>query len=97
MARNDDRERRRRYALVSWSGFYRCPTTGRIIEAMTGDDKALCYCRQSNPRVPSERTEETGVHIVRFLAAATVDEYLDQQESSRLRDAVDRVRKGERP
>ena len=67
---------RRELALILWGGFFRCPTTGRILERLKGDDKILCNCRTSNPEVPQERTEETGVHIVRFLRPATVDEYL---------------------
>jgi hypothetical protein len=68
-------------ALAMWGGFYRCPTTQRIITALPGDDKALCSCGCSNPRVPEERTEHTGVHIVRHLTPATVDEYLAQRVS----------------
>ena len=69
---------RRRLAETLWDGFYRCPNTGKILEQLPGDDKVLCSCSVSNPRVPEERTEQTGVHIVRFLRQATVDEYLDQ-------------------
>lgn len=61
-----------------WGGFYRCPTNGRILEALPGDDKVMCSCRTSNPRVRSECTEVTGVHIIRFLQAATVEEYVDE-------------------
>lgn len=75
------RDERRTQANMVWAGFYRCPTDGHIIEAMSGDDKALCVCRRSNPAVPSERTELTGVHIIRFLQAASVDDYLDQCEA----------------
>jgi len=66
-----------------WGGFYRCPTTGRILEQLPGDDKVLCNCGHSNPNVPQEQTERTGVHIVRFLHAATVDEYLAQERERR--------------
>jgi hypothetical protein len=66
-----------------FGGFVRCPTTGRIIEFLEGDDKALCNCRTSNPKVPVERTEETGVHIVRFLERATALEYVNQRERER--------------
>ncbi len=65
-------------ARALWDGFYKCPTTGRVIEAMSGDDKVLCNCRRSNPKCPSESTEQTGVHIRRFLATATAEEYVDQ-------------------
>ena len=68
-----------RRAKVYFSSFYRCPTTNKIIEGMEGDDKVLCGCRTSNPRVPQERTEQTGVHIVRFLTPATAEEYVDER------------------
>lgn len=71
------------HAKVFWDGFYRCPTTGRIIEAMQGDDKVLCNCGTSNPKVPTESTDRTGVHIRRFLATATVEEYVDQMLARR--------------
>ena len=71
---------RRLMALSLWGGFYHCPTTGRILEQLPGDDKVLCSCGRSNPRVWQERTEQTGVHLVRFLDAETVDEYLDQHD-----------------
>lgn len=73
-------------AEAMWGGFIKCPTTGRIREVLPGDDKALCNCRTSNPRVPEERTAETGVHIARFCEQATVDEYLDQRERDREAD-----------
>ena len=73
----------RAIAKVMWGGFYRCPTTGRIIEALEGDDKVVCNCRRSNPRVLAERTEQTGTHIIRFLDEASVDDYLAQREAER--------------
>lgn len=66
-------------AKIFWGAFYRCPTTNRIIECLPGDDKAICGCRKSNPNVPTECTERTGVHIVRFLTPATADEYVAQR------------------
>lgn len=73
----------RRLAELLWGGFYECPTTGRIIEALEGDDKALCACGRSNPSVPAEQTERTGVHIIRFLTRVSTDAYLDQCERER--------------
>ena len=70
---------RRALALALFGGFYRCPTTGRIVEALPDDDKVVCGCGQSNPRVPAERTEQTATHIIRFLERATVDDYLAQR------------------
>lgn len=83
-----EQERRidRATAELLWGGFYRCPTTGRIIEALQGDDKAICGCRRSNPRMPAEQTERTGVHIIRFLDQVTTDEYLDQREADRQKE-----------
>jgi hypothetical protein len=68
---------------VLYGGFYYCPTTGRIIEALAGDDKALCGCGVSNPKVPTEQTPLTGVHIVRFLRPATAAAYVAQEEARR--------------
>jgi hypothetical protein len=75
-----ERQRAIHTAEAMWGGFYRCPTSGRIIEALPGDDKAMCPCGRSNPNVPTERTERTGVHVVRFLKSATAAEYVDQQQ-----------------
>ena len=68
-------------AEAMWGGFVRCPTTNRIIEYLSGDDKVLCRCGRSNPRVPAELTERTGTHIVRFLEAASVDDYLAKRDA----------------
>lgn len=79
-----DRDLMAREAAIVWGGFYRCPTTGRILEALHGDDKVLCNCGRSNPLVPVERTERTGTHIIRFLRPATAREYVDQREDARV-------------
>lgn len=65
-----------------------CPTSGRILDVMTGDDKALCGCGRSNPRVPAERTAETGTHIARFCEPSTVDAWLDQFYADKVRRAA---------
>lgn len=75
-----ERRRRRALALTIWAGFFRCPNTGRIVEALPGDDKVLCGCGRTNPAVPREFP---GCHVRRYLAAATVDEYIDQREADR--------------
>lgn len=80
-----EREILRSRALAMWGGFYRCPTTGHVLEQLPGDDKVICGCGRSNPRVPAEHTEQTGVHIVRSLETASVDAYLDQEEERRAR------------
>lgn len=65
--------------LYGADGFYRCPTTGQVIEALPGDDKAICGCGRSNPRCPEERTERTRTHKRRFLVSASVDDWIDQR------------------
>jgi hypothetical protein len=75
------RVNRQTLAEIMFGGFYRCPTTGRVITALKGDDKALCPCGRSNPRVPTEETARTGVHIVRFLTAVSVGAFIDQCEA----------------
>lgn len=55
-----------------------CPTTGRVIDGLLGDDKVLCTCGRSNPAVPEEQTPRTGTHIKRFLRPATEAAWLQQ-------------------
>lgn len=71
------------HAQILWGGFYICPTTGKIREALHGDDKVLCQCRRSNPAVPAEETERTGVHIIRFLEPSTAEAFVDQEDARR--------------
>jgi hypothetical protein len=78
-------DKRRRLAARLFEGFYRCPTTGRILEALKGDDKVVCHCGRSNPVCPSEGTERTGTHLVRYLQSASVEDWLDQGKSVPLR------------
>jgi hypothetical protein len=75
-----ERELRVLRAQSFYDGFYYCPTTRRILEGLPGDDKVLCGCRTSNPKVPAEATERTGTHIRRFLEPATPEAYVDQQD-----------------
>lgn len=53
--------------------YYKCPTTGRIIAALPGDDKVLCYCGQSNPKCPYKETYPT--HVLVYLVPATEEAY----------------------
>lgn len=62
------REQRRQMAERLWGGFYRCPTTGRVLEQLPGDDKVLCPC------------SPTGTHRVAELERVSVEEYLDDRE-----------------
>jgi hypothetical protein len=61
-------------------GLHRCPNSGLVIESMGSDDKAMCGCGKPNPKVP---TEIPGLHVKRFLASASVDEYIRQEEKRR--------------
>lgn len=74
----NDYEHKVALAKSLWN-FYRCPTTGRVLEALPWDDKVMCNCGVSNPKVRTEQTERTGVHIVRFLATATAEEYVTER------------------
>ncbi len=76
----EDREVKREMAQMMFGGFVRCPTTGRIMEVLKGDDKVMCGCGKSNPSFPAEQTERTGTHFVARLIPATVDEFLDQED-----------------
>ncbi len=60
--------------------FHRCPNTDEILVATASDDKALCRCGQPNPALPRE---QDGVHVKKFLASATVDEFLEQERQRR--------------
>jgi len=73
-----------RQVQLFYAGFFKCPTTGQILEQLPGDDKVLCGCRVSNPKAPTERTEHTGTHIVRFLDAVTAEEYVDARARARV-------------
>ena len=67
---------RRRLLLQLFAGFYRCPTTGRILEALPGDDNVACGCGTSNPRCPREGAERSFTHRIAYLEAVSVDDYL---------------------
>lgn len=48
-----------------------CPTTGRTIEGMKGDDKVLCNCDAAMKR--------GGTHIVSQCAPSSVDRFMQQR------------------
>jgi hypothetical protein len=79
MASDEARRRDRMVADLLYGAFVKCPTNGRILEVLHGDDKVLCSCGRANSRVPAEETGRTGTHIVRFCDPATVDQWLDQR------------------
>jgi hypothetical protein len=61
--------------------FFRCPNTGKVIDAMKGDDKVICGCGCSNPAAPREDTAN-GIahHYRRFLKTATAAEFAAQRK-----------------
>jgi len=69
----------RRIFLEAIAEFFRCPNTGKVIEGMPHDDKVICYCGRSNPKV-QEAVQGVVHHIKRFLEPASVDEYLAQED-----------------
>ena len=82
---------RRTLARIMYGGFYKCPNTGRVLGMLPGDDKVLCPCGRSNPKVPGESTARTGTHLVRFIDVAKADAFLDQCEAD---DAAWKARHG---
>lgn len=64
--------------------FFRCPNSTRVLMGADGDDKVMCCCGKTNPKVTAVNATHSEVdpvgghahHIKRFMAPATVDEYL---------------------
>lgn len=48
-----------------------CPTTGRTIDTMKGDDKVICNC--------SEAMKRGGTHLVSQCAQSSVDRYMSER------------------
>jgi hypothetical protein len=64
-----------------YGGFFKCPTTGDILAALPHDDKVLCGCGKTNPKVARVgHREGPGTHVIRFLERATAKQYVDQEE-----------------
>ncbi len=82
-------ERQRRRAVYgALANFWRCPNTGRILQADPDDNKVLCGCGKTNPRLLrlSPKSDETGGilggpahHFKKFMDSATVDDFIDQE------------------
>lgn len=62
--------------MAKLSDFYICPTTGKAVDSLRGDDKVLCNCGKSNPKAPWEETHKTGTHVVKFLEKSNVDQWV---------------------
>jgi len=83
-------DRTARLALASaLCDFHKCPYTERVIDSPKHDDKVLCGCRKTNPRVHavghSEAVSASSVHhIKRYLNTATAEEFEKQMESDKL-------------
>ena len=60
--------------------YVKCPTTGKILEVMEGDNKVVCFCGKSNPRYPGEDNQRNHTHFVRFLEKVSVDDFNRQEE-----------------
>jgi hypothetical protein len=73
----------RRTILLAMADFYRCPTTGRVVEGIKDDDKLVCGCGKSNPRAQEDAQRGIVHHIKRLMQTATVDEYIAQEEARR--------------
>lgn len=71
-------------AEIMFGVFVKCPTTGRFLAGSLGDDKVLCNCGTSNPKVWQERTHLTGVHIVRYCEPATAEQFARQELDRKL-------------
>ena len=54
--------------LRTLCGFVRCPTTGRTIQYIQGDDKAICGCDAA--------IERGGTHVVALCEVATAEDWL---------------------
>lgn len=78
--------KRRREIYSIGSQYFRCPTNGRVIQGSDHDDKVLCVCGKTNPKLleVSPKSIEVHklvtVHVKRWLSPATVDEYLEQKD-----------------
>lgn len=58
------------YFTAICESFGRCPTTGKVVFATKGDDKAFCGCGQA--------------HLARRLAPATAEDMARQFHSERI-------------
>ncbi len=65
--------------VMGWS-FVKCPTTGKILEVLKGDDKVICQCGKSGSKEPKGYTERSSTHFVCFCESATIEEYMSQEE-----------------
>lgn len=79
---------RRELLLQMPVSFYRCPNSTRVLMGADGDDKVMCCCGRTNPRLLAINPMYSEVdphgghahHVKRFMASATVDEYLAARE-----------------
>jgi len=66
------------------SDLHRCPNNGRILFSNEGDDKVLCICGHSNPKVRgmgSTREEPQGLHYKELLEPATLTDFVAQEQN----------------
>jgi translation initiation factor 2 beta subunit (eIF-2beta)/eIF-5 len=51
--------------------YVECPTTGRTIDGMKGDDKVICNCKAA--------AERGGTHVVALCKTSTVERYMQER------------------
>lgn len=54
----------------AFSNYVLCPTTGRTIEGVKGDDKVICNCGPA--------MERGGTHIVSLCRPSTVEQWMKE-------------------
>jgi hypothetical protein len=51
--------------------YVRCPSTGKTIDGIPGDDKVMCNCPEAQSR--------GGTHLMSQCAASTVEQYMAER------------------
>lgn len=88
-----DADRIRHYVLyTATTDTYRCPNSGRVVEASRGDDKVICSCQRPNPFCAYEvKHNIRGLHQVSFLKKATENELWLQRQA----DLAEKAKRGQ--
>jgi hypothetical protein len=73
-AGSDSTYAERRALAEALCDFFRCPTTGRVLDGPKHDDKVICGCGKTNPVVAARgHREAPGVHIKTYLRASHLE------------------------
>lgn len=81
-----ERREYRRKVYSMGSDFWRCPATNRVLQGHDHDDKVLCGCGSTNPKLiaASPKSVEVHggvtVHVKKYLTPATVDDFIEQKD-----------------